>query len=138
LGSGLIKAEMNLTVSALQLRAGQIDAALDTARKVEATKSDPLLRLAASRAVGDAALAKKAFPLAAEAYSAALAVAVGRMTLTRWPWPSWGWPERCVHLRVMRTQWPSWSRPSPGLGACAARFAAWKYALRCWQPASGF
>lgn len=78
LGPGLIKAEMSLTVFALQLRAGQIDAALDTARKREATKSDPLLKLAASRAVGDAALAKKAFPLTADAYGAALATAVGR------------------------------------------------------------
>lgn len=77
-GSGFIKAELSLTVSALQLRAGQIDAALDAARKVAATESDPLLKLAASRAVGDAALAKKAFAMAAEAYGAALAVAVGR------------------------------------------------------------
>ena len=78
LGAGFIKAELSVTLSALQLRAGQFDAALDTARKVATTENDPLLKLAASRAVGDAALAKKAFPLAVEAYGTALAAAVGR------------------------------------------------------------
>ena len=78
LGAGFIKAELSVTLSALQLRAGQFDAALDTARKVATTESDPLLKLAASRAVGDAALAKKAFPLAVESYGTALAAAVGR------------------------------------------------------------
>ena len=78
LGAGFIKAELSVTLSALQLRAGQFDAALDTARKVATTENDPLLKLAASRAVGDAALAKKAFPLAVEAYDTALAAAVGR------------------------------------------------------------
>ena len=78
LGAGFIKAELSITLSALQLRAGQFDAALDTARKVATTESDPLLKLAASRAVGDAALAKKEFPLAVEAYGTALAAAVGR------------------------------------------------------------
>ena len=78
LGAGFIKAELSVTLSALQLRAGQFDAALDTARKVATTENDPLLKLAASRAVGDAALAKKAFPLAVESYGTALAAAVGR------------------------------------------------------------
>ncbi|MES1980154.1 MAG: CHAT domain-containing protein [Pseudomonadota bacterium] len=77
-GGGFIKSELNITVSGLQLRAGQTDAALETARKVAATESDPLLKVAASRAVGDAALAGKAFALAAEAYGTALAAAVGR------------------------------------------------------------
>ena len=77
-GSGFIKAELSVTTSALLLRAGQIDEALNTARKVATVESDPLLKLAASRAVGDAALAKKEFALATEAYGAALTAATGR------------------------------------------------------------
>lgn len=77
-GAGFIKAELSITVSAFQLRAGLINAAFDSARKVAATETDPLLKLAASRAVGDAALVKKDFALAVEAYGTALAAAVGR------------------------------------------------------------
>ncbi len=80
-GAGFIKSELSITLSALQLRAGQVDAALDTARKVATTEGDPLLKLAALRAVGDAALAKKAFAIATEAYTDALAVASERKDL---------------------------------------------------------
>lgn len=77
-GAVSIKAELSITLSALQLRAGQADDALATARKVATTENDPLLKLAALRAVGDAALAKKAFESATQAYAEALAVASGR------------------------------------------------------------
>ncbi len=77
-GAAFVKAELSVALSSLQLRAGQTDAALETARKVAATESDPLLKLAASRAVGDAAIAKKSFVVAIEAYGTALMAAVGR------------------------------------------------------------